>query len=304
MTSVITFLTDMGDRYQTLFGDSAPDFGEVFQTVAAPVLAAIANSDAPYHDLNHTLQVIEVGHLLLESKHRHDGDLAPADWLHTLVSLLCHDAGYVRGLCPGDDCTRHRYSDGQGGWVQLDASASDAALGPYHVDRSQQYVVTQLGHHPLLDPAILVANIEMTRFPAAVESGQSVPGSYPAFCRAADLIGQLSDRYYLQKLPNLYREFQETGLNQTLGYNSPADLRSSYPYFYWQSVYPDIQSSLRYLSMIPAGHRIIAALYANVYCVELELRQRETHAVARPRLAENTCRSWHQSAMSALPLPA
>ena len=30
------------------------------------------------------------------------GSVNPRDWLHFIVSLLCHDIGYVRGICRGD----------------------------------------------------------------------------------------------------------------------------------------------------------------------------------------------------------
>jgi len=26
----------------------------------------------------------------------------PRDWLHFIISLLCHGIGYVRGICQGD----------------------------------------------------------------------------------------------------------------------------------------------------------------------------------------------------------
>jgi hypothetical protein len=42
--------------------------------------------------------------------------------------------------------------------------------------------------------------------------------------RAADLIGQLGDPLYPRKLNALFYEFAETGVNQRLGYASPADI--------------------------------------------------------------------------------
>ena len=29
-------------------------------------------------------------------------EVTPEDWLHFTVATLCHDIGYLRGVCPGD----------------------------------------------------------------------------------------------------------------------------------------------------------------------------------------------------------
>ena len=52
--------------------------------------------------------------------------------------------------------------------------------------------------------------------------------------RAADLIGQLGDPNYLRKSNALFYEFEEIGLNKTLGYETPADVVYKYPQFYWK----------------------------------------------------------------------
>ena len=63
--------------------------------------------------------------------------------------------------------------------------------------------------------------------------------------RAADLIGQLGDPSYLKKSNALFHEFEEIGLNKTLGYDTPADLVYKYPQFYWNNVAPQIQTANR-----------------------------------------------------------
>ncbi len=88
--------------------------------------------------------------------------------------------------------------------------------------------------------------------------------------RASDLIGQLSDLRYLRKIPALFYEFEETGVNKALGYRNPGDLRRSYPQFYWKGVYPYIQDALHYLSLTQQGQQITASLYANVFLIEHE----------------------------------
>ena len=58
----------------------------------------IANSDALYHDVDHTMMVTLVGQEILRGRHIKT-QLAPVDWLHYTVATLCHDIGYVRGVC-------------------------------------------------------------------------------------------------------------------------------------------------------------------------------------------------------------
>jgi hypothetical protein len=50
--------------------------------------------------------------------------------------------------------------------------------------------------------------------------------------RAGDLIGQLGDPLYPNKLNALYHEFVETGVHEKLGYGSPADMIDHYPNFF------------------------------------------------------------------------
>src|SRR5262249_47688827 len=47
----------------------------------------IPNSDAPYHDLGHTICVTLVGQEVLRGKHLREGGVSPRDWLHFIISL-------------------------------------------------------------------------------------------------------------------------------------------------------------------------------------------------------------------------
>jgi hypothetical protein len=95
--------------------------------------------------------------------------------------------------------------------------------------------------------------------------------SYSGLARAADLIGQLSDPRYLQKIPSLFYEFEETGANRVLGYRHPDDLRIGYPAFFKKVVCPYVQPALHHLKATQQGREITANLYANVLEVEEEL---------------------------------
>lgn len=267
-----------------LFGDDHPAYKTAIAEIAPPVLRAIAQTDAPYHNLEHTLFVTWVGQEMLQGKHRYEGNLSPRDWLNVVISLLCHDIGYLKGVCQADQPHALRYSTGLASpgddnsgtsHAQLRPGATDASLTLYHVDRGRQFVQETFAQHPLVDVAAVQQNIEMTRFPVPDAPAYSETTTYPGLCRAADLIGQLSDPRYLQKLPALFQEFVEIGTDQAMGYGHSGELRASYPKFYWTVVYPYIRDSLRYLAVTKTGRQIIASLYTNVYLVELEQQHHE-----------------------------
>lgn len=269
MSGFHAFLTGISNRYRSLFGVQAPGYDEIFSGLAVPILTDLVHSDAPYHTIAHTLEVILAGEAILAGKQYYEGSVSPQDWLHTLVALLCHDVGYVKGVCDSDRPDIHQYSDGKGSHVSLSPTATGAALTAHHVDRSQTYVATQLAPYAPIDLAVVQWNIEMTRFPVPEDERYTDTLSLGALCRAADLVGQLSDPHYLQKLSNLFEEFEETGMNQTLGYQSPADLRASYPSFFQHVVQPFIQPSIRYLNATADGRKRVARLYTNIRLAKL-----------------------------------
>ena len=43
-----------------------------------------------------------VGQDILRGRLLHHA-VQPSDWLHFMFALLCHDVGYVRGVCVGDE---------------------------------------------------------------------------------------------------------------------------------------------------------------------------------------------------------
>jgi hypothetical protein len=234
-------------------------------------LENIANSDALYHNIEHTIFVTLVGQEILRGKHIREGGVSCKDWLHCIISLLCHDIGYVKGVCQQDAPSQGLYAAGlEGMMVSLPPGATDASLTAYHVDRGKLFVEERFGRHKLIDAETIKQNIELTRFPVPADEDHQDTVNYPGLVRAADLIGQLSDPRYLQKISALFYEFEETGTNKSLGYATPGDLRKNYPKFYWNVVYPYIQPGLRYLELTQEGKQILANLYANIFVVEHE----------------------------------
>ena len=123
--------SDMKDR----FGSSHARLAELIPYAARLALECIGNSDALYHNVEHTMLVTLAGHdifkgraLLMPS--------TPIDYSHFIVACLTHDIGYVRGVVKGDGDDGY-VVDATGRKISLPRGSSDAALAPYHVDRSQ-----------------------------------------------------------------------------------------------------------------------------------------------------------------------
>jgi hypothetical protein len=247
------------------FGSSNPALAELIPSLARLALDSIGNSDALYHNVEHTMLVTLVGHDIMKGR----ALLAPAvpsDYAHVIAACLFHDIGYVRGILQGDDI------DGcviaaDGSKTKLPRGSSDAALLPYHVERSRLFVLDRLAGTHVLDADRVARAVAFTRFPASAEQdGQEHEEG--SLVRAADLIGQLGDPHYLRKANALYCEFEEAGMNKLLGYDSPTDIVDRYPQFYWNSVSPYIQTAIRYLNVTSSGRQWIATLYSNIFRAE------------------------------------
>ena len=263
------FVSELKLKYEHTYGLLEPSYPDIIGFVARLALENIATSDAAYHDVDHTILVTLVGQEILHGRHVSVGGVTPYHWLHFIVSLLCHDIGYVRGICRGDSDGRY-VTNLAGDMVSVPEGSTDAALTQYHVARSKLFVRERFGKVGIsqLNSREIEENIEHTRFPVPKDEQHAPTGDFPGLLRAADLIGQLADIDYLRKTSALFVEFRETGMSDVLKYNSAADLRANYPHFFWQVVRPYIEDALRYLRVTQEGKLWIANLYANVFSME------------------------------------
>ncbi len=252
--------------FRRLFGSAHQDKAERLDGAARMALECLGRSEALYHNVEHTFLVTLVGQDILHGRMLTER-LEPDDYSHLIVACLLHDIGYVRGILTGDG--RGRFVvDGSGATVTLPRGASDAALAPYHVDRSKLFVMDRLAGSPLLDAERVARAVEFTRFPVCQSPKNAPDDREGRLVQAADLIGQLGDPLYLKKANALFYEFEEIGMNRQLGYASPADLVERYPDFYWTSVSPHLTEAIAHLNVTAAGRQWIANLHSHVFCAE------------------------------------
>jgi hypothetical protein len=127
--------SDIKDR----FGSSHARLAELIPFAARLALECIGNSDALYHNVEHTMLVTLVGHDIFKGRALSQRS-TPTDYANFIVACLTHDIGYVRGVVKGDKDDGY-VVDGGGRKISLPRGSSDAALAPYHVERSKLFVL-------------------------------------------------------------------------------------------------------------------------------------------------------------------
>ncbi|MGI9353851.1 MAG: metal-dependent phosphohydrolase [Rhizobiaceae bacterium] len=254
------------ETYRECYGGWKPGYGELLASGAKLVMERLGNSNALYHNVEHTLMVTLCGQQIMRGRLL-SGNVEPEDWLHFITALLVHDIGYLRGICSGD--TEDSFVIGEDGEnVSPRRGASDAFLTPYHVERGKIYVRERFSGSKFIDGERLADMIEMTRFPIPQGPEYQAIDSEGALVRAADLIGQMGDPFYHRKSNALFAEFVESGTAASLTYETPADLTDKYPEFFWTHVEPFIGPAVDYLRLTTDGKTWIANMQSNIFQAE------------------------------------
>ncbi|NJK79661.1 MAG: metal-dependent phosphohydrolase, partial [Chloroflexaceae bacterium] len=109
---ITAFVQQIREGYHAAYGGLKPDYADIIGWVGNMALENIANSNALYHNIEHTVFVTLVGQEILRGKHIRYGGTTPEDWLHFIISLVCHDIGYVKGICQQDVVVERIYATG------------------------------------------------------------------------------------------------------------------------------------------------------------------------------------------------
>jgi hypothetical protein len=255
----------LAETYLQYFSGRRAQHAAFLNGCARMTLERLGNSDALYHNAEHTMMVTLVGQQIIRGQLVTTA-IQPDDWLHFMVALLVHDIGYTRDICDGDTENEVVIND-DGDKICPPRGASDAFLAPYHIDRATLYIRQRFANSDLIDEERIVRAVEFTRFPVPDDLAYRCTESEPALVRAADLIGQMADPFYHRKIGGLYHEFSETGFAAKMGYTTPMDLMEQFPQFFWQQVQPLIGPALRHLEQTMEGKQWVAQLYNHVFQV-------------------------------------
>ena len=215
-------------------------------------------ADCLYHNLDHLVQVVQVGQDILRGKILRDGTVTAEDWLHFVAALCLFQVGFSRDLLTGDSGGRCVVA-ADGRVVELPDSATDARLWPWFADRGMLFV---LGFYPAggpLDGARLAGLIDFARFPPAQDTLAEI-ATYPGLVRAAHLIGATADPFFEHKLKAIAIELQESGLLGELGYSDTTQFRDKFLGLFWSVLDPLIADGVALLSFTTSGREWLASL--------------------------------------------
>jgi hypothetical protein len=255
----------LAETYLQYFAGRKAEYATFLNGCARLILERLGNSDALYHDAEHTMMVTLVGQQILRGQ-LVTRAVQPEDWLHFIVALLVHDIGYCRFICDGDTDNEVVVNE-DGDLICPPRGASDAFLAPYHIARGKIYARQRFAQTPLIDEERIARAIEYTRFPVPDDPAYGCTETEPALVRAADLIGQMADPFYHRKIGGLYCEFAEAGIAEELGYKTSMDLMEQFPSFFWRQVQPFIGPALKHLEQTMEGKQWVAQLYNHVFQV-------------------------------------
>jgi hypothetical protein len=207
---------------------------------------------AEYHDFNHTVSVLLATARLLDGYNIERVFLPEELAIQLLLAALLHDTGYI-----------------QEDW---DTEGTGAKYSPQHEQRSIEFLKRHAGVFEIEEPEIepLVRLIQATdlksdfakiAFPSEEEQDAG------AILGSADILGQMSDRAYLEKLLFLYHEFREAGI---LGYETEFDILKKTREFY-----EAVKGRLRdtYLHVFELAHHHFRERYEvnqNLYIVAVD----------------------------------
>ncbi|MGC9450519.1 MAG: hypothetical protein ACP5I4_03655 [Oceanipulchritudo sp.] len=196
-------------------------------------VAPYQESDMAYHNLEHTLQVTLCWARMFQSlrEHRSELPLVFADFLLGVAACLLHDTGYLKET--------------------EDPGGTGAKYVLIHEHRSCQISRRFLLGLQWPDSAIsVIQRLIASTGPRAIIDG--IPFISPTekvlaqMLATADFLAQMADPLYLEKLPALFREFEEfdrlRGLSQTeRPFPNLDSLLSSTPKFWYQFVLPRLK---------------------------------------------------------------
>jgi hypothetical protein len=178
-----------------------------------------------YHDLNHTTDCLLVMIRLIHGAFVSGVAFSKKDLHLGLISALMHDTGYIQTI---EDST------GTGGKYTLT-----------HIQRSIDFMQTYFRERgcPPEDFPPCRDFLHCTGLDVKIHEIDFQSREHEILGKilgTADLIGQMSDKHYLEKLPFLYREFKEGGVP---GFSDELDLFQKTPYF-WDVVKKRFTSDL------------------------------------------------------------
>lgn len=189
-----------------------------------------------YHDLDHTLMVFLASARLVHAVSLAGRSFKEEDITLCLIASLFHDAGFIQGATDTEG-TGAKYSIG-------------------HEMRSVDFMKKNLGGKEyrddlMSDCADMISCTILSVPPEEIKFRNSDMETLGKILGTADLVAQIADRLYLEKLLYLYEEFEEAHVP---GFDSELDLLRKTEVFYRDISKRRIQEGLGGLAGLMRSH--------------------------------------------------
>lgn len=264
---ISAYLDHLDARLLGLFPEAGERSRHTLRRAGRLLLGHTARTDALYTNLEGTLHRVEVLLCILEGRQQQQTDLAVQDWLHLVVAALAAYTGFARGSLPGDG--EGEVSAGSdAGVIALGPEQTDGCLLPVFIARSQAFVRLYLRNESLLDPQAIadsLGHLEFPVFSGADEATADAPGDW---LNAAQLVSQLGDPRFHQRLPRLFRQLQEAGVTQQLEVADMTQLRRYWARHFWERLLPRVAVALPCLQQTGDGELWLARMNGHLLAAE------------------------------------
>lgn len=260
------YLDRLDDELRRAHPEAATAVGHTLRRAGRLALTHTARTNALYTNVDGVLLTTEVALRIIEGRQIECFDVAADDWLHFVIAALCSFTGFARGVVPGDR-GRDLVVGADGQRLELDRSRTDGFLLSVYTERSRLFVRHYFRSDPLLDEERLADWIDYMRFPGIKEDVCDRHG-FGALLGAAQLIGHTADPRFHQRLKRYFRQLDEAGLAEAMGYRSAQDVLDTYPQRFWEHILPQIEVALGYLKYTGDGLVWLARLNAHMLAEE------------------------------------
>lgn len=179
--------------------------------------AGYAQIKTPYHDLSHTLSVFMCAVRMLDGIHLAHTPLTDDEISQVMIAALLHDVGYAQR--------------------STEATGTGAQHLRTHIQRGVEFMQHNLARWQIdatweTSLALIIRCTDMGHRLGALDFPDSRVKLLGQIVGSADLIGQMADRIYLEKLLFLYYEFEEADFG---GFTGILDLLKTTRGFYEQT---------------------------------------------------------------------
>jgi hypothetical protein len=214
-----------------------------------------------YHDLQHTSEAFLVMARLIHGAILEKEKISRENAMLALITALMHDVGYIQ--------------------TKDDLSGTGAKYTEVHIDRSIKFMKKYFEKNgfskeqfKICSDMILCTdlNVEIDK----IKFSTSTARFLGKFLGTADLVGQMSDRTYLEKLPFLFHEFREAKIRN---YKNELDLIIKTVEFYQTIETRLIKDFDNVIGFLPSHFKIRYGISENLYenAIKSNIRHLKKH---------------------------